>query len=46
MIDVRAEAPGARSLRVRQDGLDRAVIAISSPIGLEALPRASALGAG
>ena len=43
VIDVRAEAPGARSLRVRQDGLDRAVIAISSPIGIEALPRKGAL---
>ena len=43
VIDVRAEAPGARSLRVRQDGLDRAVIAISSPIGIEALPREAAL---
>jgi 6-methylsalicylate decarboxylase len=43
VIDVGAEAPGARAARVRQDGLDKAVIAISSPIGIEALPRASAL---
>lgn len=43
VIDGQAEAPGARSLRVRQDGLDRAVVAISSPIGIEALPRGQAL---
>ena len=42
VIDVRSESPGARSLRVRRDGLDCAVIAISSPIGIEALPRADA----
>jgi hypothetical protein len=44
VIDVQSETPGARSLRVRQDGLDRAVIAMSSPIGIEALPRTEALG--
>jgi hypothetical protein len=43
VIDVPSETPGARSLRVRQDGLDRAVIVISSPIGIEALPRPAAL---
>jgi hypothetical protein len=43
VIDTDAEAPGARAARVRQDGLDRAVIAISSPIGIEALPRPTAL---
>jgi predicted TIM-barrel fold metal-dependent hydrolase len=43
VIDVRAEAPVARAARVRADGLDTAVIAISSPIGIEALPRAAAL---
>jgi hypothetical protein len=43
VIDIGAEAPAARAARVRQDGLDKAVIAISSPIGIEALPRASAL---
>jgi 6-methylsalicylate decarboxylase len=43
VIDLDAEAPRARAERVRADGLDRAVIAISSPIGIEALPRAEAL---
>jgi hypothetical protein len=43
VIDVQSETPGARSLRVRQDGLDRAVVAISSPIGIGALPRPEAL---
>ncbi|HTW12241.1 MAG TPA: amidohydrolase family protein, partial [Solirubrobacteraceae bacterium] len=38
-----SEAPAARAAQLREDGLDRAVIAISSPIGIEALPRESAL---
>jgi hypothetical protein len=42
-IDVRAEVADARAARVRRDGLDKAVIAISSPIGIEALPRVAAL---
>jgi 6-methylsalicylate decarboxylase len=43
VIDVEAEAPDRRAALVRADGLERAVIAISSPIGIEALPRASAV---
>src|ERR1700722_14045111 len=43
VIDVLSEAPTERAAQVHSDGLDRAVIAISSPIGIEALPRESAL---
>src|ERR1700749_3644447 len=43
VIDVEAEAPDRRAALVRADGLDRAVVAISSPIGIEALPRAGAV---
>lgn len=43
VIDVPSEAPAERAARVRKDGLDLAIVAISSPIGIEALPRESAL---
>jgi 6-methylsalicylate decarboxylase len=43
VVDVASEAPHARAARVRKDGLDLAIVAISSPIGIEALPRESAL---
>jgi 6-methylsalicylate decarboxylase len=43
VIDVGSEAPHERAARVRHDGLDRALIAISSPIGIDALPRDGAL---
>jgi predicted TIM-barrel fold metal-dependent hydrolase len=43
VIDVDAEAPARRAALVRADGLDLALIAISSPIGIEALPRDGAL---
>jgi 6-methylsalicylate decarboxylase len=43
VIDTVAEAPQRRAACVREDGLDRAVIAISSPIGIESLPRDEAL---
>jgi 6-methylsalicylate decarboxylase len=43
LIDVAAEAPDRRAALVLADGLDAAVIAISSPIGVEALPRDEAL---
>ena len=43
VIDVEAEAPQRRAALVHGDGLDLALIAISSPIGIEALPRESAL---
>jgi 6-methylsalicylate decarboxylase len=43
LIEVEAEAPDRRAALVRSDGLDLALIAISSPIGIEALPRDEAL---
>ena len=43
VIDVTAESPERRAARVRDDGLDLALVAISSPIGIEALPRERAL---
>jgi hypothetical protein len=43
VIDVVAETPQRRAALVREDGLDLALIAISSPIGIEALPRDEAL---
>lgn len=43
VIDVVSEAIERRAALVRQDGLDLAVIAISSPIGIEALRRDDAL---
>ena len=39
VIDVAAEAPVRRAALVNDDGLDLALIALSSPIGIEALPR-------
>src|ERR1700722_14812498 len=41
-IDLDAERPQARSELLGRDGVDRALIAISSPLGIEALPRAEA----
>ncbi len=41
-INVAAESTERRAELVRADGLDLAAIAISSPIGIEALPRAQA----
>lgn len=38
-VDLDTERPRRR---LREDGLDRAVVALSSPIGIEALPRQSA----
>jgi predicted TIM-barrel fold metal-dependent hydrolase len=43
VIEVATEAAQPRAALVRSDGLDLALIAISSPIGIEALPRESAL---
>ena len=43
VIDVEAEAPQRRASLVAEDGLDLALVALSSPIGIEALPRDSAL---
>lgn len=42
VIDVVSEAPAARAALVRADGLDLAVVGLSSPIGIEALPREEA----
>jgi predicted TIM-barrel fold metal-dependent hydrolase len=43
VIDVVAEQPDRRAELLRQDGAEAAVVAISSPIGIEALPRDEAL---
>lgn len=42
LIDLDAEAPPRRANQIEQDGLDLALIALSSPIGVEALPREQA----
>src|ERR1700679_1803589 len=42
VIDVSSEAPERRAALVHEDDLDLALVAISSPIGIEALPRESA----
>ena len=42
VIDVDAESPQKRRRRNQDDGVDVALIAISSPIGIESLPRAQA----
>ncbi len=38
-IDVASETPRRRADLIREDGLDRVLIALSSPVGIEALPR-------
>lgn len=43
VIDVASEAPERRRALHERDGIEVALIAISSPIGIEALPRHSAL---
>jgi hypothetical protein len=43
VIDLLAEAPESRSALVELDGLDRALLCLSSPLGIEGLPRAHAL---
>ncbi|HWF35909.1 MAG TPA: hypothetical protein VG295_11060 [Solirubrobacteraceae bacterium] len=42
VVDTIAEAPGRRARLVHDDRLDRAAIALSSPIGIEELPREQA----
>jgi predicted TIM-barrel fold metal-dependent hydrolase len=42
VIDVESEAPSRRAELVEADGLDLVLVAISSPVGIEALDRASA----
>jgi len=41
-FDHREHDPGARLGLLERDGVDRALLAISSPLGIEALPRAEA----
>ncbi len=43
LIDVEAEAPERRRGLLSADGVDLALIALSSPIGIEALPRPAAM---
>jgi 6-methylsalicylate decarboxylase len=43
VIDLDSELPGRRASLLREDRLDLAVIAISSPIGIEALDRTAAV---
>jgi hypothetical protein len=43
VIDRPSEAPERRAALVERDGLDRALLCISSPIGIEWLPREQAL---
>jgi hypothetical protein len=43
VIDRRGEAPAARAELIGRDGLDRALLCLSSPVGIERLPRAQAL---
>jgi hypothetical protein len=43
VIDLDAEAPSRRTALVELDGLDRALLCLSSPLGIEALPRTEAL---
>jgi predicted TIM-barrel fold metal-dependent hydrolase len=44
VIDVRSESPDRRTRLLHEDGIDRALIALSSPIGIEALPEDVAAG--
>ena len=43
VIDVETETSQRAAALVEQDGLDRALVCLSSPIGIEALPRSEAL---
>jgi hypothetical protein len=42
VIDLDGEAPAQRARLVRHDGLDRALVCLSSPLGIELLARESA----
>jgi hypothetical protein len=44
LLDSEGESTANRTALLRADGLDAAIVAISSPIGIEALPREEALG--
>jgi hypothetical protein len=43
VIDLSSEAPAHRAALVELDGLDRALVCLSSPLGIEWLPREQAL---
>jgi hypothetical protein len=43
VIDLASEEPARRGELVHGDGLDRALVCLSSPLGIESLPRAQAL---
>ena len=43
VIDHCAEAPARRAQLVERDGLDRALLCLSSPLGIESLPREESL---
>jgi 6-methylsalicylate decarboxylase len=42
VLDMPSEAPAGRAALVERDGLDRALVCLSSPLGIESLPRAQA----
>ncbi len=42
VVDLASEAPSRRAALVRRDGLDRALLCLSSPLGIESLPRVQA----
>jgi hypothetical protein len=39
VLDTSGETPAARAARLRLDGLDQALVCLSSPVGIESLPR-------
>jgi hypothetical protein len=43
VIDLSSEEPARRAALVERDGLDRALLCLSSPLGIESLPREEAL---
>jgi hypothetical protein len=43
VIDLASEAPTSRAAIVELDGLDRALLCLSSPLGIESLPREQSL---
>jgi hypothetical protein len=43
VIDLPSEAPAHRAALVAQDGVDRALLCLSSPLGIEVLPREQSL---
>jgi 6-methylsalicylate decarboxylase len=43
VIDRRGEAPSARADLIERDGLDQALLCLSSPVGIERLPRSQAV---